>query len=431
MGNNGTGAIELGDRRRTVRLCDFLDKASQNHQVSIAQLGQNKHVSKAYYRLLENPNLDKNIILEEHVKRAQERAKDHSTVLCIQDTTEIDYSSKPSIKGLGRLNYDARQGMYVHPTLMLTPQGVPLGITDLWSWARSAKDQPDIKESTRWTEGYQRVCELAQDNPSTRYVYIADREGDLHDIIEIAAKTDHPADYLIRAKHARLLIDGSKLFDLRANEESIGSVAFQVARGRGKPTRKVTQQIYIKRVQLKTGYWVSLLIAKEHNPPAGSTAVVWRLLSNRQIDNLAQAAELIDWYRKRWQIETLFNIFKTGCKIEERQLGSIEKLERLFLLYLLISYRILLITMLVRVAPKQSCECLFSQDEWRVAYQIRHRKAPPSKSISLEEMVSIVAGFGGYWGRKGDGDVGAKRMWQGLMLMYSYTYSATILSGIK
>lgn len=108
---------------------------------SIAQLSKNKHTSKAYYRLIKNLNLDKNIILEEYLKSVQARAKEHDTVLCIQDTTELDYSNKPATQGLGRLNYDARKGMYAHPTLMVTPVGVPLGITDMQSVGKTTQRQ--------------------------------------------------------------------------------------------------------------------------------------------------------------------------------------------------------------------------------------------------------------------------------------------------
>ena len=426
MGNKRNGGIDLGDRRRTVRLCEFLDTASHKFDTSIAQLSKNKHTSKAYYRLIENPNLDQNIILNEHVKSVQERAKEHDTVLCIQDTTELDYSTKPATKGLGRLNYDARQGMYVHPTLMITPQGVPLGITDLWSWVRKAKGQDDIKESLRWKEGYERVCELAEDNPNTRYVYMADREGDLHNIIELAEQKQYSADYLIRAKHARLLQDGSKLFDITKEENVLGNIQFSAPRGRGKPSRKVIQTVYSKRVQLKSGCWVTIIIAKENNPPAGSTAIMWRLLTNRSVCNLDQASELIDWYRKRWQIEVLFNIFKTGCRIEDRQFSTVEKLERLSLLYLLISYRILLMTMLARECPDMSCETIFDQDEWKIAYKIWYEKRPPEQPISLKEMVKIVAGFGGHMGRKSDGDPGAKTIWQGLIELRAYVYAVNL-----
>lgn len=46
-------------------------------------------------------------------------------------------------------------------------------------WARQPKDQPDVKESTRWVEGYTIVADLAERTPETRFVYVADREGDL------------------------------------------------------------------------------------------------------------------------------------------------------------------------------------------------------------------------------------------------------------
>ena len=431
MGNDRTGGVDLGDRRRTIRLCEFLDRASQNYQSSIAQLSDNTHTSKAYYRLLDNDHVDKNIILEEHVKAVQHRAAEHPTVLCIQDTTELDYSTKPSIKGLGRLNYEARLGMYIHPTLMVTPQGVPLGITDLWSWARKPKNEPDIIESARWKEGYERVCELAQDNPKTRYIYVADREGDLLDIIDLSEKLGHPADYLLRAKHSRLLEDGSKLFDITTEQHQLGQISFNAPRGRGKAARTVHQTIYTRSVRLKSGHQVSILIAKELNPPVGSQSITWRLITNRGITSLEQASELIDWYRKRWLIETLFNILKTGCRIEDRQLGKIERLERLFLMYLMISYRILMMTMLVRLEPSQSCELLFSRDEWQVAYTIRYRKKPPTKPLSLHDMVLIVSGFGGHLGRKGDGDAGAKTIWQGLLKLYDYTYSVNIVNQVN
>ncbi|AOA58914.1 IS4 family transposase [Acinetobacter larvae] len=422
------GNIDLGDRRRMIRLCEFLNKASQNFQASVSQLSKDQHTRKAYYRLIENPKLDKNIVLEEHIKAVQLRAKEHDTVLCIQDTTELDYSTKSSIKGLGRLNYEARQGMYLHPTLMITPEGVPLGITDMWSWARKAKDEPDIKESLRWKEGYERVCELAEDNPETHYVYIADREGDLHDIIELAEQKQCPADYLIRAKHSRLLQDGSKLFDITKAENILGQIEFTVSSGRGKPSRKVTQTIYSKRVQLKSGFWITIIIAKENNPPKGSTAVIWRLLSNRIVNELDEASQLIDWYRHSWQIEILFNILKTGCLIEERQFNSIDKLEKLFLLYLLISYRILLVTMLSRELPDSSCEVLFDREEWHVAYKLYYEKKPPTKPPKLKQMVSIIAQLGGHMGRKGDGDPGVKTIWRGLMLVQTSLHMVNILT---
>ena len=86
------------------------------------------------------------------------------------------------------MNYEARQGWYVHPTLAVTPAGVALGVIDAWIWARGPKDQPQVKESTRWVEGYEIVADLAEQTPDTRLVYVADREGDLWELMDAAER---------------------------------------------------------------------------------------------------------------------------------------------------------------------------------------------------------------------------------------------------
>jgi hypothetical protein len=82
----------------------------------------------------------------------------HPVVLCVQDTTEADYTGKTDIQGLGPLNYENRQGFYLHPTLAITPQRLCLGVIDCWTWARAqgclgnkAPNRPiEEKESYRW-----------------------------------------------------------------------------------------------------------------------------------------------------------------------------------------------------------------------------------------------------------------------------------------
>jgi hypothetical protein len=64
-----------------------------------------------------------------------------------------------------------KRGLHVHPTLMVTPERVPLGVFDAWMWARDpetfGQDTSHLpiedKESVRWLEGYQRVNEVAQE----------------------------------------------------------------------------------------------------------------------------------------------------------------------------------------------------------------------------------------------------------------------------
>jgi len=55
----------------------------------------------------------------------------HRVVLCLQDTTELDFNGQ-SIAGLGPLSYESQRGMYVHPTYAVTPEREPLGVLDAW-----------------------------------------------------------------------------------------------------------------------------------------------------------------------------------------------------------------------------------------------------------------------------------------------------------
>ena len=106
----------------------------------------------------------------------------YPVVLCLQDTTELDFNGQDAA-GLGPLNYEARRGMYVHPTYAVTPEREPLGVLDAWMWACEERDKDSVrheqKESTRWIEGYERVAEMAAAMPHTRLAYVADREADL------------------------------------------------------------------------------------------------------------------------------------------------------------------------------------------------------------------------------------------------------------
>lgn len=124
----------------------------------------------------------------------------HAVVLCIQDTTELDFNGQ-EIAGLGPLSYEAQRGMYLHPTYAVTPEREPLGMLDAWMWAREKRGKdgvrPGLKESRRWVEGYERIAEQAAQLPGTRLVYMADREADMVEMMRVARDLGTPADWLV------------------------------------------------------------------------------------------------------------------------------------------------------------------------------------------------------------------------------------------
>jgi hypothetical protein len=417
--------LELGDARRTQRLIKLVDDLSAQPTGSIPLACGGWPETKAAYRLLDNPAVEWREILEVHTTRTVERLAGQPVVLCLQDTTELDFTSQPGIAGLGRLSYEAQHGLYAHPTLAVTPTGVALGVLDAWLWARKPKDQPAIKESTRWVEGYEIVADLAETVPDTRLVYVADREGDLRALIDAAARRGTPADWLIRAKHNRKTSTGEKLWDRLAQSEPLGEVEFTLPAAPARPARLVRQSLYRTEVTLPAHHGqpavtVTAILAREEHPPAGEQAIVWRLLTNRTAETLEDVAQLIDWYRKRWLIEIFFRIWKSGCRVEALQLGTWERLERALVIYLIIAWRILHLVTWGRDCPNLPCDVVFDPAEWQAAWIVAHRTQPPATPPPLGQMVRLIAAFGGFLGRKHDGHPGPKAIWEGMQKVSAF-----------
>lgn len=373
----------------------------------------------AAYRFLSNETVDWQDILAPHWEQTRQRMKQQPVVLCLQDTTELNFNGQET-EGLGPLSYEAQRGMYLHPTYAVTPEREALGVLDAWMWARSKKDatgkRNDLKESLRWIEGYERVAEMATDFPETRLVYLADREADLIPLMRRARELGEPADWLIRAAHNRCLPEGGKLWDHTTAGEPVGQIEFAMASRHGVKARRVRQQLWAQRVELCNGAGVPLsvtsIVAREVDAPAGAKPVEWRLLTNRCADTCSEVVELIDWYRARWEIEMLFDILKNACRIESLQLEHIGKLERAIAMYLVVAWRIAHLMRLGRTCPDLDARRFFDWAEIRASYM--RSKAGPPVIPTLNEVLRLIAGFGGFLARKGDGEPGVQTIWKGL-----------------
>jgi len=71
--------------------------------------------TQAAYHFLAQDEVEWEAILAPHWRSAEARMHAHPVVLCIQDTTALDFNEQ-RIAGLGPLSYEAQRRMYVHPT---------------------------------------------------------------------------------------------------------------------------------------------------------------------------------------------------------------------------------------------------------------------------------------------------------------------------
>ena len=412
--------LDLGDARLNRRAVLLAERLAQKPGASIPNACHNWSETVAAYRFLSHEDVSWDDVMQAHWQASEQRIGQHPVVLCLQDTTELDFNAQQTT-GLGPLSYEAQRGLYLHPTYVVTPDREPLGVTNAWTWAREFKSADGTRagalESTRWIESYERVAEQALRLPQTRHVCVADRESDIMALLVRARELNHAADYLVLSQHNRALPESGKLWEKVSQAPVLGCVRFELPAGRGRKARSVKQEVRVERVKLKDGakgeMEVTCVVAAEIGAPAGLKPVVWRLLTNRQATTLAQACELIDWYRARWEIELFFLVLKEGCRVERLQLGDSDRLQTALALYMVIAWRINRLMRLGRALADLPADLVFESDEWKAAF-ILNKKPVPKQVPELNTVIRLIAQRGGFLARKGDGQPGAKSIWLGM-----------------
>lgn len=117
---------------------------------------------------------------------------------------------------------------------------------------------------------------------------------------------------------------------------------------------------------------------------------------------------------QRWYIEVFFKILKSGCKVEELQLEHVDRIENALAFYQIIAWRVLYLTMLGRECPELPCDLVFEEQEWQAVYIVTKKEQPPETPPSIDEIIRMIASYGGFLNRKGDGFPGPQTIWIGL-----------------
>ena len=437
-------SIDLGDKRLNRRCQRLLGLMADSPGKSIPDACGCWADTMAAYRLFDNERVTMERILDSHLNSVIERVKEEPVVLCIGDTTEIDFTSMEETEGLGPLSKDYVHGLMLHPIVAVTPGRINLGVLDACLWARDektygkkrGKKKPpeEERESYRWIYGYTQLCKLAQRVPNTRLVYVTDREGDMTTLL--AEAQNGPVDIIIRSARNRNLEDDVKLLEHMNALPSQGVMTFDMPSGPGRSARTVTQQVRFGTITLKPtssshanlpDIIVTAVLAREENPPAGEEPIQWLLFTTRKVTTLEQAIVIISWYKCRWEIEVYFRTLKTGFRVERLQLETADRLKPAIALYMVTTWRIVYLTKLGRVNPDLPATVAFTEEECEVASRLTKRKEA-KRVPTLREMIRMVAQLGGFLGRKSDGDPGPKSMWSGIEHLRSIISAISLLN---
>ena len=134
---------------------------------------------KGAYRFFENDDIEPDDIVQSHIEATYARLDQVPLVLAVQDTTEVDWSSLKAHRRLGTSWQQCVPGLFVHSTLAITPDRVPLGLLAQQVWARDPSDigksarrkkRPMTeKESQKWLHSLDAVLTAHDSCPAPRW----------------------------------------------------------------------------------------------------------------------------------------------------------------------------------------------------------------------------------------------------------------------
>lgn len=435
---------DLGDRRLAKRLVSLARDFYARPQASVPQACQTRAKTKAAYRFFDHPKMSMDNVLEQHYESTLSRVRQASVVLAVQDTTSLNYTAHPATENLGPIGYrpDRGIGLIVHDTLTFNPEGTPLGLLDVQCWARDAGDfgkkkrrhevPIEDKESNKWLISFRKVAAAQRRCPETKLVSVGDREADIYELFELAfEEISAGPKLLVRASHDRLLGEGQgHLWEKVSGQEIAGIQEIQVLRRGNRPARVARLEVRFAQVTLnppiskpdlkELTLWA--VLAREADAPEDAEPIEWMLLTTCPVTTFEEAIEKLAWYTVRWGIEVYHRTLKSGCKIEERQLGHADRIEACLAIDLVVAWRIFHLTKLGRETPEVPCTVFFEEAEWKalMAYMTQDPR-PPEAEPTLREATRMAARLGGFLGRKGDGEPGTQSLWLGLQRLDDLT----------
>ena len=434
---------ELGDNRRVERLITIARDFYARPQANIPQACGSRAKTKAAYRFLESESATMEKIQKSHHEATVNRIGKEKIVLAVQDTTTLNYSTHPATADLGLIGSKAGGpvGLMVHDTMSFNVEGTPLGVIDVQCWARDPADfgkkhlrhQLGIeqKESNKWLKSFNAATEVQRRCPETTVVSVGDREADIYELFHLALRKAANPKLLVRAEHNRLIADGQgHLYEYLQTKEVAGVQTVRVPRKQNQPAREAKLEIRCAEVTLRPPQGkeqlgeltIGAVLARETEVPHGVEALEWMLLTTCEVKTFEQAVEKLQWYCIRWGIEIYHRVLKSGCRIEQRQLGSAERIETCLAIDMVVAWRIYHLTKLGREMPNTSCTVFFEDAEWKalVAYKTQN-PIPPENPPTLREAIHMVASLGGFLGRKCDGEPGTQTLWLGLQRLDDIT----------
>ena len=375
-----------------------------------------------------------------------ESVASYDVVLCVGDTTFLDYGSiKAKKEGYGPIGKGGN-GLILHSALAIEPEkGQSLGL--LWQklWNREPKQKPpkdetpvqkkkrqgatrkasrnrpfEEKESYRWVEAITVGEKIV--SKETRVIHVFDREGDIAEVFDKVRQLEHTG-VLVRAAHNRSVdSDSERLWSKMEAQPVSFFQEIELPPNSKRSARKAKLAVRFCPVNLRTPYRfddrspipVYAVYATEIDPPDDETPVEWMLLTTEVVADIHTASMILRWYSYRWRVEEYHKIFKSGCQVERYRLAA-DGMKTLIGFLSVIAVELLQLTYLHRTQPLAPAIEILNPLELKIL-KAKSPKLP--KVLTVSWAVEAVARLGGYLEHRHKTPIGIQVLWRGWLKLH-------------
>lgn len=440
------GEAELGDRRRVDRLINIAQRAAKTPHGRISQVFRDTKEREGAYDFVENPGVDVKDLMAGVALSSARQASTHEFVYAPVDGSSLKLWDGTGRKDFGRIGtHEASStGLKVMNALLLSPDGVPIGLGAQSWWTRPLdrqkhprmeKREISEKETQYWFDCFQQMTEARSRCASnTRLWFQLDRGADAWTIIDHLCSTEDW--FTIRSRCDRRLADG-RSFMRKTLQKLPVSFQYEIevpARTGHKdhPDRKGriatlsvrATEIHLRlhdkrRKKVKLQKVNALLVRESRTTPRAESPIQWILLTNHPIETEAQLAQVIEGYTYRWRIEDFHKAWKSGiCNVEETQLHKSASVMRWATILATVAVRAEQLKLLSRSSPDAPASELLSEDEIGTLRLLR-RKYGPRTEVQPQQLTAAlvtrwIADLGGYTGKSSGGPPGSITIQRGL-----------------
>ena len=430
---------DLGDVRRSRRLVRIAAEAGRHPAGRISQVFERDADRQGAYDFIESEHVSSAAIRKAIVNATARACAQEDWVYIPLDGTSIklwDGTQRKDFGAIGTYRSKAT-GLKLYNAIALSPAGAPIGVASQVWWSRPRQRierkhhrgrKAEEKETGFLLESIDQTRQaFAKHAPSTVCWFQLDRGGDSQLVLQHLDECGHW--YTVRSCSNRRLVSSDEnpryLRETLAKRPVLGTLRVQLSARPDRPARQAKLSIRATEVTLTlTDRWARqyttlTLTAVSVRERRRTRGVEWTLLTNRVVEDIEDAVQIVEGYVQRWRVEEFHKTWKTGtCNVEQTQLHRSERVIKWATILSAVAARVERLKRLSRAEPKALASVELNRDEIEALIHLRSReksfkRTAPDK-LTLGEATLWIAQLGGYTGRSSGGPPGTITISRGL-----------------